>query len=360
MLTQPLLNYIRNSKILNELRVLRVQIKYIFSPKHKSKYDALKKQRKCIIFLSADYGNLGDIAITYSQCIWLREKYPNHKIIELSVRNTISDLKALKNVCNENDIITLIGGGNFGDLYNIVEILRQLIISKFKKNKVISFPQSIYYSNTTGGKYFLKRAQKIFQRHPNLEIWSRDILSFNIAEKYFKTNVLRLLPDIVLTLDKTDANSYKHRKGVLMCLRNDKEANLKNIPLILKIKELITTKYSITYCDTDLGNILISQDEQEIYLNAIWSKFRKAELIITDRLHGMIFAFITGTPAIILPCNNPKIEMCFNWINECNYIRFINNEKDICLPKLCDPKNIIENFQNLHNKLLAQFNFKIT
>lgn len=35
-------------------------------------------------------------------------------------------------------------------------------------------------------------------------------------------------------------------------------------------------------------------------------KFRECELVITDRIHGMIFAAITGTPCIAL--SNYKIK----------------------------------------------------
>lgn len=361
MSIQSLLTSVRNSKIINKLRIQKVLIKYIFSNNNNTKYKYLQNKQKCIIFLSADYGNLGDVAITYSQHLWLQNKYPNYEIIEIPVRNTISELKALKNICNENDIITLIGGGNFGDLYNIVEILRQLIISKFKKNKIISFPQSISYSQTAGGDYLLKRARTIFLGHHNLEIWSRDSLSFEISKKYFSQNTLKLLPDIVLTLDETDINSYANREGVIMCLRNDKEVNINNANLILEIKKQIHKEnYSIEYCDTDLGNIIITQEEQKKYLNTIWNKFRKAKLIVTDRLHGMIFAFITGTPAIILPCNNPKIEMCFEWIKECCYIDFIMKEDEINISKLICSKNIINNFKIIHEKLLHHFNFEIS
>ena len=45
----------------------------------------------------------------------------------------------------------------------------------------------------------------------------------------------------------------------------------------------------------------------------------------TDRLHGMIFAFITGTPAIVFSNNNHKIEGAYEWIKDCGYIYFIKN-----------------------------------
>ena len=39
--------------------------------------------------------------------------------------------------------------------------------------------------------------------------------------------------------------------------------------------------------------------------------FQKSELVITDRLHGMIFCYITKTPCIVMPNNNHKILMTY-------------------------------------------------
>ena len=39
----------------------------------------------------------------------------------------------------------------------------------------------------------------------------------------------------------------------------------------------------------------------------------------------MIFAYITGTPALVLPNSNFKVEKCFEWIKECGYIKFVKN-----------------------------------
>lgn len=50
---------------------------------------------------------------------------------------------------------------------------------------------------------------------------------------------------------------------------------------------------------------------------------------MTDRLHGMIFAFITRTPAIVIPNSNFKIRGCFQWIKDCGYILYISTLSDI-------------------------------
>ena len=58
-------------------------------------------------------------------------------------------------------------------------------------------------------------------------------------------------------------------------------------------------------------------------------QFAEAELVITDRLHGMIFSAITETPCIVLGNHNHKIEGSYQWIKHLPYIRFIKEVNNI-------------------------------
>ena len=51
--------------------------------------------------------------------------------------------------------------------------------------------------------------------------------------------------------------------------------------------------------------------------------------MITDRLHGMVFAAITSTPCIALSNYNQKVKGTYEWIKHLPYIRFIEDENDI-------------------------------
>ena len=60
--------------------------------------------------------------------------------------------------------------------------------------------------------------------------------------------------------------------------------------------------------------------------------FRHTELVITDRLHGMIFSAITGTPCIVINSKSPKVRGCYEWIRHLDYIQFcddVSRIKDI-------------------------------
>lgn len=47
--------------------------------------------------------------------------------------------------------------------------------------------------------------------------------------------------------------------------------------------------------------------------------------MITDRLHGMIFCAITGTPCVVINSKSPKVRDCYEWIKDLDYIQFCDD-----------------------------------
>lgn len=133
-----------------------------------------QRRKKVFIFLAADYGNMGDIAITYAQRKFLEENLKNYKIYEINLKNTYRKMNCIRKNINESDIITIIGGGNMGDLYIDFEKQRRDIITTFKKNKIISFPQSIDFSDTKIGKIQKQKSKIAYKKNKNLVIFARE------------------------------------------------------------------------------------------------------------------------------------------------------------------------------------------
>lgn len=50
-----------------------------------------------------------------------------------------------------------------------------------------------------------------------------------------------------------------------------------------------------------------------------------SQIVITDRLHGMIFAAITETPCVVFGNFNHKISESYKWLKELKYISFCNS-----------------------------------
>lgn len=296
--------------------------------------------------LAADYGNLGDVAITFAQEKFLKDTFPGYTVVDVPISKTLSDLKTLHNICSSDDIVTIVGGGNMSDLYFDIELLRQMVVKAFPNNRVISFPQTMFFSDSLSGNYLKRQAVKVYSQHINLTITARERWSHEMMKSILPS--CKLTPDIVMTLDKREP--FSTRKGITFCMRNDIESGISH-EFKEELRLQLANQYDIVDYDTHIGRGGLSIQEREQELNNIWSQFRSSEWVITDRLHGMIFAYITGTPCIVLPNNNYKIEGCYSWIKNCGYIFFLDEANIGQLEVLLQRKVNNVDFESVHQKI---------
>lgn len=79
-------------------------------------------------------------------------------------------------------IILLNGGGNFGDLWTTSQEFRLKIISRYKRNRIVLFPQSVWYEN----KNLITKEAQILADHKDLILCARDHTSFNFFQPILK------------------------------------------------------------------------------------------------------------------------------------------------------------------------------
>ena len=74
------------------------------------------------------------------------------------------------------------------------------------------------------------------------------------------------------------------------------------------------------------GYMWTKQNVEKLLKNS----FGNRKLIITDRLHGMIFSAITNTPCIALANSTGKVKGVYDWIRkDNNYIYFADSIDEI-------------------------------
>lgn len=311
-------------------------------------------KRKIFVMLSTDYSNLGDHAMTYAHIKLLKEKFPESQIVEILVSDTLKYLKFMLSNVKGTDILTLKGGGNIGLEYFREELYRRILIKKFSKNKVVLFPQTIYFPNTLTGKAELRKTIRIFKEHNQCYTFVRDQISYELVKKDISNRVF-LIPDVALSID--NLNNSLNREGITICLRSDKEGvyNKEQKNMVENTANKYFSKITVTDTVTDYS-ISIEQREEE--LNKIWSLFLSSKIIITDRLHGMIFAAITSTPCIVFETYNYKVTGQYNWLKHLNYIKLIKCEQtelESAINEL-NKLNVIPYdstiYENLFNKLV--------
>lgn len=292
------------------------------------------KKKKIIVGLAADYKNLGDVAITYAQTQFLKESFPDYQVIDFPISQTFKHYKDLKAIIQPGDIITMVGGGNTGDLYDSAEHPRQFLIKKFPNNMVVSFPQTVDFSSTFFGKHMMKKAKRIYSSHKNLILMAREKQSFEIYRNHFSKNKSFLFPDIVLYIDKSEP--VVSRKGITLTFRNDKEKKVKAEEVNQLVNQINSEYGEVNFRDTHVDEDFNSIEDRENSLHDIWNQFRSSSLVVTDRLHGMIFCAITHTPCIAINNSNKKVQRVYEkWLTEFpNISMFEEFNSEIILQKI--------------------------
>ncbi|MGL5150609.1 MAG: polysaccharide pyruvyl transferase family protein [Clostridium sp.] len=288
-----------------------------------------RKKTKIIFLSTPEHGNLGDHAITIAINKILKDKYPKNRILEFSFNKYNERKNDIKSIVNSNDMIYLVGGGNFGNLYPWEENQRRDIIKRFPNNKIVIMPQSLSFSDDEDGRKELSISKKIASEHKNLTIIARDEKSYSFAKKEFNNNNILKAPDSVLYLEDYYLDKMtQERKNVVFTIRRDKEKILSD----KKIKEIqnILDKNKINYEITDTTvNYGVNKKTRDYEVEKILKKISGSKLNITDRFHGVIFSVITNTPVIVFKSLDHKIKEGIKWFKHLDYVHYMTEDDDV-------------------------------
>lgn len=274
--------------------------------KTKKKYNMIDGKRNILIIGTPNHGNMGDQAIWYATQWIMEDFFRDSNVTDIDIGDFWADIGAIAGLIQEQDIIVLNGGGNFGNFYMDDEMIRRCVVMYFPNNRLIMFPQTIYFSDDENGRTELKKSVRIYGSNKNLVLMARDTYSYKVMRDNFANDVYAL-PDVVLSLNYVDGN--KQRKDVLFCFRNDAEGIMDH-EVIREMEEFFRGKgEKVKYTDTQVKNY--TKKEREHLLNNKIEEFQTARLVVTDRLHGMIFSAITGTPCIVFDNFNSKVKNAF-------------------------------------------------
>jgi exopolysaccharide biosynthesis predicted pyruvyltransferase EpsI len=296
------------------------------------------KNRPRIFYLMGlgdKFPNLGDQAQAAAIPIWMNKHF-DMPIIEIKSYEVESCLGLLKRKINRHDVVFLHSGGNFGDDWYETQLLRELIISSLRNNRIIQLPQTIYYSDTKEGSIASARSKEIINKHQSLLIFGRDFKSTTIAKKLFSSIPVLPRPDMVLSLQEAVENELGNEisrrskvfKKVLLIMRNDKEGVYGQDDKKCIAGILSNAGYATKLWDTDVDDIFPDQDKFETltkYLKFI-SEF---DAVVTDRYHGLIFSVLVKRPCIVLKTHNHKLTSAFDWFDEVNYTKRIDSQDNL-------------------------------
>lgn len=264
--------------------------------------------------------NVGDLLIYAGTEAFFKEYNINIRLRRCLQTFDINEVK--KNI-TKNTTIICHGGGNLGDLYPLLQKLREELVINFPNNRIILLPQTGYFSNQDE----MKKSAAIFSAHKDCHLFARDLPTLELL-KNFSDKVI-LCPDMAHQLygefplkNKVESSE----KNKLYFLRKDIEASQleKNIESTLSASAVvkdwddIVTSNDIMYARiysklariSNISHLSIFKDK----INDLWYKhtlniierarneFMKYDLVVTSRLHGHIFSCLLGIPNQV--CDN--------------------------------------------------------
>lgn len=303
--------------------IKRILQKYFMSIFFINKFKNKNDKRTIWFIGSADYKNIGDLAIAEATSKFLKDNFNHYNVNEITLGEYYKYWLSMKKYLKKQDIIILQGGGNLGVDYFDAERNRRDVIKNYPNNKIIIFPCTIDYSNTKKGIKELNKSIKLYNLHSDLTIIPREEKSYKqMLNIYEKCNII-LLPDIVLYYSEYKIN--KKRNGIILAIRKDNEGT--QIPFINNEFE---TKYNIRYSDNLADLDIIRPNQRAIIINKKMEELAECKLVITNRLHITIFCAITNTPCIFINNTNKKIEGVYKlWMKDFNYIKKYDKTKTI-------------------------------
>ncbi len=290
--------------------------------------------------------NIGDHAIVLSECEFLENRC-DEKIIQIPNEYCKTLCKNIKKYITCNDTVIITGGGKVGTIWRAEQEKINHIIKELKNNKIIIMPQSCYFEENIEGKEELEKFKTIVKNHGNVHICLREEKSF----EFVKNNINEFrsyvkVPDIVLNeaLYEGENKNIKDRDGILFLFRKDRESIISKKE-VKDLKNKLKKEYTV-YTTDMLYKYPISEKRRENIVNRKKEEFESKKLVITDRLHAMIFAAITRTPCIAVDNINKKVSGTYEWLVNLEYIKMVNSIEEI--------EPLIDRLINLDNN---QFDF---
>ncbi|UOY00223.1 polysaccharide pyruvyl transferase family protein [Blastococcus sp. PRF04-17] len=271
------------------------------------------------------YQNAGDALIWLGQLHYLRT-------LGCRVRYQASqfgfDARQLRKLHPSGPLL-ITGGGNLGDRWLPHQEMREAVVATFPDRRIIQLPQSINFSNEARRD----AARSVFEAHPDLTLLMRDQVSLAAARAAFPGVKTRFCPDAAYGVGPL-SRVGRPDVDIMLLLRNDTEA----VPRILPTMEGVTVARADWRFPPGYGTLLwkmmlvpealtrgLGTLGASVYgivsanagamarANVFFARrvLGRGRVVITDRLHAMVLASLSGIPVIALDNSYGKVSAIY-------------------------------------------------
>lgn len=265
------------------------------------------------------HGNLGDQAIVVAEKKFFSKLgFSKNTIFEFQTDTLNQYYESILKSLTRFSVVIIDGGGNLGSYWPNEHERIMRILSLVDNCPIIMFPETIYYSKDDFEQNFLLSDLPIFSKASNCLYMLRDKQSYDFFENHLKLTKHIYVPDIVFSLKSESRKKKKNTKKIAFIFRSDKEKAVGDNEIAV-LKDFLRQKgYSIESLNTISRRKRISKVSREKEIIHLFKKISKAELVVTDRLHGMIFSYVNNTKCFSLNNLNKKVEGSYFWISSDN------------------------------------------
>ena len=282
-----------------------------------------RRPNAVFLILTPEHDNLGDQALAQAETEMLDALGVEYIELTGKMLQPLYENNWL-NVMNGRTIL-FNGGGYLGTIWLASEQMVRKVLQQNPKSTICILPNTVYYEDSDTGKAEKEMSAKLYGEHPDLYLYAREAISYELMCQLYQN--VKLVPDMVLSMNKCEEEAQ--RTGCLLCLRNDREKTRTDADEQGIIRQMqVIFGDGVARTDMQAGYDIPPADRAQ-ELEKKFAQFRSARLVITDRLHGMIFCAITGTPCIVVDSKSPKVKGCYAWMKNLEYIRFADHVSEI-------------------------------
>lgn len=236
-------------------------------------------------------------------------------------------------------ILVLHGGGNFGDLYPEFQLMRELVIARFTRRRIVMLPQTAHFRSPDTAAESLGR----LARHPDLHLFFRDEPSMELVTPYRDIRS-GLLPDMAHRLWPCRPLRRPHPGGrkVLTLRRDDRESTSwpalveagspgidweDLVPLSARSQHwALCRMVRFGYDRSFLTTAQVWYRVRDRMVESAMNLFQAHRGVVTDRLHGLILGALLSLPVEFVDNSYGKLGRYANtWLDDSPLVRRVGS-----------------------------------
>lgn len=296
--------------------------KYLYTLKALLRFVFVRKKPRILLINTPKHGNLGDQALAQAEFLFFQDMLPEYTIVELNGVIIVHLLGLIRLLIRREDIIAIHAGGYLGDLWALEEKQIMNLIRGLYNHRIIIMPQTCYYKDYLSSQIF-KDNKEFYSKFSNISFVMREGNSYNffIDSEFYKKENIHLLPDMVTYL--SPKTQFTPKDTMLLCFRDDHEKVIGD-EIVEQLREISSELGLEIKLTSMVMNYDIYPYDREEELQKKFNEFASSKIVVTDRLHGMLFAAVNNTPCIAFDNVSKKVSGVYEWVKDTSAVRLIN------------------------------------